>query len=65
MASLVSYGTAARRLLPHLRALVDTCTAELTFPEWARKKKVQAVVDAIAAIEASTEQPVLLQLTPR
>ncbi len=63
MKILASYGTAAKPLLPELRKLVDECKAQEDFPEWARTMKVKAVLDGIAAIEATTEQPKLLRLS--
>jgi hypothetical protein len=63
MKALVSYGTAAKRVLPELHKIVDEVNAEVHFPDWAKKIKAQAVVDGIKAIEAATEQPVLIRLS--
>ncbi len=62
MKNLVSYGTHAKRLLPELHKLADECRTQPDFPQWARDKKVQAVLDGIKAVEATTETPTLLRL---
>jgi hypothetical protein len=64
MAALKSYGAAAKELLPDLRDLAAYCRDEPNFPANCRKKKTAAVVDAIKAIEAATEQPKLRSIAP-
>ncbi len=61
MKVLASYGTAAKRLVPDLRKLVTQIHADPDFPDWAKKIKAQHVLDGIAAIEASTDQPELIR----
>jgi HEAT repeat protein len=61
MKVIASYGTAAKRLIPDLRALVTQIHADPDFPDWAKKVKAQAVLDGINAIEAATEQPDLIR----
>ncbi|MBI1337363.1 MAG: hypothetical protein GC164_10425 [Phycisphaera sp.] len=63
MKAIASYGTAAKALLPELHKLVEECREEKNFPQWAKDKKTQAVLDGIKAIEATTEQPKLIRLT--
>lgn len=62
MKNIASYGTHAKRLLPELHKLADECRTQPDFPQWARDKKVQAVLDGIKAVEATTETPTLLRL---
>ena len=64
MAALKSYGTAARDVLPQLRALAAYCKTEPNFPEDCRRKKTAAVEDAIKSIEAATDQPPLRSIAP-
>ncbi len=61
MKVITSYGTAAKRIVPDLRKLVDQIHADPDFPDWAKKIKAQHVLDGIAAIEAATEQPKLIR----
>lgn len=62
MKALASFGTAAKRVLPELHKMVEEVKVEQNFPDWAKQKKAQAVVDGIKAIEATTEQPALIRL---
>ena len=63
MKYLVSYGTAAREVIPQLNELIDELNNEVKnkeFPGGAiNDLRVNAVKDAIKAIEESTEQPEL------
>ena len=63
MKLLVSYGTAAREAVPGLRELIASFNAEVAaknFPGGeTNAKRVNAVEDAIKAIEAATTQPEL------
>ena len=59
---LVSYGTAAREMLPELRQLAEDCRNELDFPAGPRKRKTEAVEKAIREIEAARDQPRLRSL---
>ena len=63
MKQLVSYGTAAREAVPGLRELIVAFNAEVAaknFPGGEpNAKRVNAVEDAIKAIEAATTQPEL------
>ena len=63
MQELVHYGTAARVVVPRLRELIDFFTAEVAaggFPEGPlNDQRVDAVREAIAAIEAATDAPPL------
>jgi hypothetical protein len=58
----VSYGTAARTVLPQLRELIAQFNTEFKnnqFPEDCNKMRVDSVEEAIKAIEAATTQPEL------
>jgi hypothetical protein len=60
MKAIVSYGTAARDVLPQLRALIEQFNTELKnghFPADCNKRRVDSVEEAITAIEAATTQP--------
>jgi hypothetical protein len=62
MQAIVSYGTAARAVLPQLRELIDQFNTELKngqFPEDCNKMRVDSVEKAIKAIETATTQPEL------
>jgi hypothetical protein len=63
LAVLESYGAKAKPTLPDLRKLAEACRTEEDFPEWARKKKREAVEAAIARIESATETPDLIRLS--
>jgi hypothetical protein len=65
MKVIASYGTAAKRIVPDLRKLVDQIHADPDFPDWAKKIKAQHVLDGIAAIEAATEQPELIRFATK
>lgn len=60
MKDLLSYGKAAKVVLPQLKELIaqfnNECKTE-GFPEGCNKQRVSSVEDAIKAIEAATTQP--------
>jgi len=68
MKELIPYGTAAREALPGLTELVVQFNAEVAankFPKGAiNQLRVDAVEDAIKAIEAATTQPELRTISP-
>jgi hypothetical protein len=67
MKELISYGTAARAVLPELKALIVQFDAEWKaggFPEDCNKMRVASVEEAIKAIEAATTQPELRSIAP-
>lgn len=67
MKEIVGYGTAARRVLPELRALIDQFNADCKaggFPEDCNKQRVASVEEAIKAIESATTQPELRSIAP-
>lgn len=63
MKELIPYGTAAREVLPGLRELIaqfNTECAEGRFPKGAiNQLRIDAVEEAIKAIESATTQPEL------
>ena len=59
MKELLRYGTAAKEVLPDLKKLIVQCREEKDFPDWAKKRKIVSVEEAIRAIEAATTQPEL------
>ncbi len=60
---LVSYGTHAKATIPALTELADTFSkGEKDFPKALSLQKEKDVRDAITAIEASTETPVLIKI---
>ncbi|MCX6876060.1 MAG: DUF6288 domain-containing protein [Verrucomicrobia bacterium] len=62
MKAIVSYGTAAREVLPQLKELIAQFNAEFNsghFPGDCNKQRVTSVEEAIKAIEAATTQPEL------
>jgi len=62
MQAIVSYGTAAREVLPQLKELIAQFNTEFKngqFPEDCNKQRVDSVEAAIKAIEAATTQPEL------
>ena len=62
MQALVTYGTAARAVLPGLQSLIVQFNTEFKnnqFPEDCNKQRVASVEAAIKAIEAATTQPEL------
>ena len=65
MGQLRSYGTAARELLPELRALLAEYkqTPDSVFPKWANDMRIASVDKAIASIEAAKDQPELRSLS--
>ena len=67
MKEIVGYGTAARSVLPELRALIDQFNADCKaggFPEDCNKQRVASVEEAIKAIESATTQPELRSIAP-
>lgn len=69
MKELVSYGTAAREAVPALRELVDELNAQCKRGEFPKgelnNRRVNAVEEAIKAIEAATAQPELRSLSAK
>lgn len=67
MKEIVSYGKAARTALPGLRALIVQFNAQCAagkFPKGAiNQVRIDAVEEAIKAIEAATTQPGLRTIT--
>jgi HEAT repeat protein len=60
MQAIVSYGTAAREVLPQLKKLIEQFNTEFKsghFPEDCNKQRVTSVEEAIKAIESATTQP--------
>ena len=67
MKEIMSYGTAARGVLPELKALIVQFNAECNaggFPEDCNKMRVASVEEAIKAIQAATTQPELRSIAP-
>ncbi len=68
MKEIITYGTAARKAVPGLRELVAQFNAEVAankFPKGAiNQVRIDAVEDAIKAIEAATSQPQLRSISP-
>ena len=62
MKELVRYGTAAKEVLPELRALAIQSRDDKEFPREPREQRTAAVEAAIKAIEAAKTQPVLRSL---
>lgn len=66
MKELIPYGTAARAIVPDLRALIDQFNGQCERGEFPRgelnDRRVRAVVEAIEAIEAATDRPELRSL---
>jgi len=65
MGQLKSYGTVAREQLPELRDLLAEYkqTPTSVFPKWANDMRIASVVEAIASIEATKDQPELRSLS--
>ncbi|MBA4188625.1 MAG: hypothetical protein C0467_11550 [Planctomycetaceae bacterium] len=59
MKELLRYGTAAKEVVPDLKKLIVQYQEQKDFPDWAKKKKIASVEEAIKAIEATTTQPTL------
>jgi HEAT repeat protein len=62
MKEIMKFGTAARGVLPQLKALVELFNAEAknnVFPVDCNKQRVDSVEEAIKSIEAATTQPEL------
>ena len=68
MKELVSYGTAAREVLPELQGLITQFNAQCKKGEFPagelNQRRVAAVEEAIQAIEAATTQPELRSIAP-
>jgi hypothetical protein len=68
MKELVSYGTAARGVIPELEELIvqfNTQCKNREFPAGElNNRRVSAVEEAIKAIEAATTQPELRSISP-
>jgi hypothetical protein len=64
MKELLRYGTASKEVLPELKKLIVQYQEEKDFPDWARKRKIASVEEAIKAIEATTSQPELRSIVP-
>ncbi|MEI7899425.1 MAG: DUF6288 domain-containing protein [bacterium] len=67
MRELVTYGTAARSVLPQLKELIVQFNTELKnhqFPDDCNKLRVASVEEAIKSIENATAQPKLLSIAP-
>lgn len=62
LAALKPYGAHAKELLPELKALVKACQDEQDFPDDCKKKKVDAVEEAIRFVSAATDKPELRSL---
>lgn len=69
MQQIVSYGTAARPVIPALKELIGEFNAQCQRGEFPagelNNRRVAAVDDAIKSITAATTQPVLRRATPR
>ena len=66
MKAIVTYGTAARGVIPQLKELIEQFNAEFKsghFPEDCNKLRVASVEEAIKAIESATTQPELRSIT--
>ena len=60
MKAIVSYGTAARTVLPQLGELIEQFNAQFNsgqFPADCNRMRVDSVEEAIKVIEAATTQP--------
>jgi hypothetical protein len=67
MKELVSYGTAAKGVIPELKELIVQFNAQCKaggFPDDCNKQRVASVEQAILAIEAATTQPELKSIAP-
>lgn len=68
MKQLVTYGAAARQSVPQLRELIDALNEQCKRGEFPagelNNRRVNAVEEAIKAIESSTTQPELRSITP-
>jgi hypothetical protein len=67
MKEIMSYGTAAREVLPELKELIDQFNAECKaggFPDDCNKMRVASVEEAIKAIQAAKDQPELRNIAP-
>lgn len=56
MQALVTYGSAAKPLVPQLKQLAQECRDEQDFPDDCKAKKVAAVEAAIAALDAPAKK---------
>jgi len=68
MKEIVSYGTAAREVLPELREVIDMFNLQCRNGEFPagelNDRRVGSVEKAIKSIEAATEQPELRSIAP-
>ena len=68
MKEIVSYGSAAREVVPALRELIAEFNAQCKRKEFPagelNNRRVSAVEEAIKAIEAATSQPKLRSMSP-
>jgi hypothetical protein len=68
MKEIISYGTAAREVLPELREVIDMFNLQCKNGEFPagelNERRVGSVEKAIKSIEAATEQPELRTITP-
>lgn len=68
MKQLIIYGTAARRAVPQLRELIVALNEQCKRGEFPagelNNRRVNAVEEAIKAIESATTQPELRSITP-
>lgn len=65
MKILLSYGARAKVAIPELQRIADRFEAgESNFPHDLSQQKAQSVREAILAIEASTDSPKLIRITP-
>jgi len=56
---LLTYGSAAKGIIPDLEKLIASFEAEVDFPEDCRNQKIQSVKSAIQKLNAATSQPEL------
>jgi hypothetical protein len=54
---LLTYGSAAKGIIPDLEKLIASFEAEVDFPEDCRNQKIQSVKLAIQKINAASSQP--------
>lgn len=67
MKEIVQYGTAARGVIPELKALIvqyNTTYSNNGFPGELNKQRVASVAEAIKSIESATTQPELRSIVP-
>lgn len=64
MKELLRYGKAAKEVIPELKQLIVYYQAEKDFPDWAKKRKIASVEEAIKTLEMMTAEPELRTITP-